>query len=190
MEESAKTRAERAGEPSGRGRSRFPSNGRLLVVCILIAVVVSLCVLPLEVCRDYAFICENTGSHRGYRQWRIGLQSGRWYRESRLERFMRQQHPSELTNHWTSYQGTGKNILGQSISFGHARPQVGAVIMHQSFFDPHVDTLDDAGKLSLYRVLASGDPGAIRAEEKKIEEIVLGQARILRRTERNDVEEQ
>lgn len=180
MDESEKDGKEHMGEPSGTRQPVFPRRWRVRIAVALMAIVVFLGVLPLEVCRDWAFICENTGSHRGYRQWRIGLQSGRWYRESRLEEFMRQQHPSELVNRWTSYQGTGKNILGQSISFGHARPLVGMVIMHQSWFNTYVDTLDDAGRLALYRALASGDPGAVQAEEKRIEETVLGPALALR----------
>jgi len=45
--------------------------------------------------------------------------------------------------------------------------------MHQSWFNSHVEALDDTEKLALYHVLASGDSDAIRAEEKRIEETVL-----------------
>ena len=144
----------------------------MLIAVALVAVIAFLGVLPLQVCRDYAFICENTGSHKGYRQWCFWSRAGtQWHHESRLEQFMQRQHPTELKYRWTSYAGTGKNILGRSIRFGHDRPQVGSIIMNRTWFDTYVDTLDDTAKLDLYRVLASGDRDAIEAEEKKIEEI-------------------
>lgn len=148
----------------------------LIVVAILVVAVILLAALGLQTHRDYAFICENTGSHKGYRQWCLGWQTREWYRESHLEQFMRAQHPTELRYRWTSYSGTGKNLFGQPILFGHEMPQVGSLVMKQSWFDRYVDTLDDTAKLELYRVLASGNPLAIQAEEKKIEEVLLGSA--------------
>ncbi len=131
--------------------------------------------LPPEVCCDWAFVCENTGSHKGYRQWCIGVRSGQWHHESQLERFLRQRHPAELKNRWTSYEGTGRNILGRPVLFGHGDPRLGMMMMTKGVFDRYVDTLDDAAKLDLYHVLVSGDREAIQAEEKKIEAIAVAQ---------------
>lgn len=157
-------------------RSMSSKGWRVFIVVAVIAVVALLGVLPLQVCRDWAFVCENTGAQKGYRQWCVGLQSGQWYRESRLEQFMRQQHPSDLAYRWTSYAGTGRNIMGQSCSFRHAFPQVNTIMLSPAWFDRYVDTLDDAGRLALYRQLVSGDRQAIQAEEKKIEKMALAQA--------------
>jgi hypothetical protein len=129
--------------------------------------------LPFQVCRDWGFVCENTGSHMGYRQWWIGYRSGRWYRESHLERFLREQHPSELQNRWTSYMGTGKNILGQAVRFGHGRPRLGRMVMTPGLFDDYVDSLDDIAKLELYHLLSSGDPKAIEAVNEKVFDMAL-----------------
>jgi hypothetical protein len=134
-----------------------------------------LLVVPLQVCRDWGFVCENTGSHKGYRQWCTGIRSGAWYHESRLEQFLRWQHPAELENRWTSYEGTGKNILGRPVLFGHAFPRLGMMMMTEAIFDRYVDTLDDAAKLNLYHVLVSGDQQAIQAEEKKIADLAVAQ---------------
>ena len=137
------------------------------LVIVLVAVAVFIGGLSVQVCRDRAFICENTGSHKGYREWCIGLQSGHWYRESRLEQFLREEHPSDLANRWTSYAGTGKNILGQSLRFGHERP--GPILyVPTEFLDRYVDGLDDQAKLDLYRVLASGPPEKIESEIAKV----------------------
>jgi len=146
----------------------------LLIAALLLAVVVIILgVMPLEIYRDYAFICENTGSHRGYRQWRFGGRTQEWYRKSALGEFMLLRHPTELKYRWTSYSGTGKNIFGQSIVFGHAFPEVGSAIRNRSWFDGYVMNLDDQTKLDLYRTLASGNRNIVEAEEKKIEEAVL-----------------
>jgi hypothetical protein len=130
--------------------------------------------LSAQVCRDYAFICENTGSQKGCRQWRFGLQSGHWYRESRLEQFMRKEHPSEFANRWTSYAGTGKNILGQPVLFGHGRP--GPILdVPAGFLDRYVDGLSNQAKLDLYRMLASGPPEEIERELRKVWDQAMAQ---------------
>ncbi len=144
-----------------------------------VGLLIFIAVLPLRVCRDWAFVCENTGSHMGYRQWRTGHRSGRWYRESRLEQFMREQHPSELKNQWVSYMGTGKNILGQASLFGHGRPRLGRMVMTPALFDDYVDSLDDAARLDLYHLLASGDPKAIEGVNEKVFDMALAHHRPL-----------
>ena len=134
-----------------------------VALVVIIAVIGVSCV---EVCRDRAFICENTGSHKGYRQWCMGLQSGHWYRESRLEQFMRKEHASELANRWTSYSGTGRNILGRPVRFAHERP---GPILHvpPQLLDRYVDGLSNQAKLDLYHMLASGPPEEIERELRK-----------------------
>ena len=175
MNEDERDTLEEAGDASTPvdGRPTRRKRWRMWVAIGFAAVVVFLGILPVEVYRDRTFLCENTGSHKGYRRWCIGVQTGEWYKESHLEQFMRQRHPTELKYHWTSYAGTGRNLLGQAGSFRHEHPQVGTVIMHLGFFNSYVDMLDDAGKLELFRVLASGDPSAIKAEEEKIGAAVL-----------------
>jgi hypothetical protein len=139
-------------------------------VALAVALVASIAFiggLSVQVCRDWAFICENTGSHKGYREWPFGLRSGHWYHESRLEQFMRKEHASELANRWTSYSGTGKNIVGQPVLFGHGRP---GPLLHvpAEFFDRYVDGLDSQAKLGLYHVLASGTPEVVERETVKV----------------------
>ena len=121
----------------------------------------------VQVCRDWAFICENTGSRKGYREWNNGRRSGHWYRESRLEQFMRKEHPSDLVNRWTSYAGTGKDLFGQPTLFGHGFP---GPILHvpAEFLDRYVDALDNQAKLDLYRVLVSGPPEKVESEIRKV----------------------
>ncbi len=157
----------------GGARAQRRRRRRVFGVAVSITVVLFLGLLPLQAYRDRSYICENTGSQKGHRQWWFGLRTRQCYRESRLEQFMRRQHPSELTYQWVKCEDVGKNILGHPCSFRCGFPRVGSVIMHQSWFNSHVEALDDTEKLALYHVLASGDSDAIRAEEKRIEETVL-----------------
>ncbi len=63
-----------------------------------LAVLVLLVVLPFPLYWDRGFVCEHTASRKGYRQWFVGLRTNRWYSESRLEQFMLEKHPPDLTH--------------------------------------------------------------------------------------------
>lgn len=138
----------------------------------LLVLVVSLVVLPVPVCEDRAFLCENTGSCQGYRQWLIGLRSGVWYQESRLEQFMRARHPLELAHRWTKYEGTTRNLLGRPLRRSHERPgpilSVGRVVL-----DRYADGLDAPAKLELYHVFATAPKERVEAEVAEIWEAML-----------------
>ena len=175
MNEGGGDTPEQAGDASAsvNRRSTRQKNWRKWAIVALVAVVVGVGIVPVEKCQDETYICENTGSHKGYRQWCIGLQTGKWCRESHLEQFMRQQHPTELKHRWIYLAGTGRNILGQVTMFSDGRPPMARIVMDLDFFDSYVDTLDNAGKLDLYHVLTSGDSNAIKAENEKIEAALL-----------------
>lgn len=178
MGESGMDNKERTQERSGTGRTASRGGWRVRVAVALMAIVVFLGVLALEVCWDSTFICENTGSRKGYRVWLIGLRSGPWCHESHLEHFMRRERPADLTYRWTRCGRIGRNILGRVRSFRGGFPPLLAIAPPS--FDHCVDALDDTGRLDFYRVLAAGDREAIRVEEKKIEEMVLAEALALR----------
>ncbi len=150
---------------SFRARHLIGWGAVLVIALIVIAAFVGGC--GAQVCRDWAFICENTGSRKGYREWNSGVRSGHWYRESRLEQFMRKEHPLDLVNRWTSYAGTGKDIFGRPTLFGHGRP--GPILrVPPEFLDRYVDGLDNQAKLDLYCVLVSGPPEKVDSEMAKI----------------------
>jgi hypothetical protein len=147
----------------------------MAAVVAVVVLIGLLAVLPLQVCLDCAFVCENTGSQKGYRQWFGGHRTGQWYNESRLEQFMQQKHASALAYQWVSYSGTGRNILGQAILFGHGFPKH-TLMLHGTALDRYVDSLDDAGKLSFYHTLASGQQGEIEVHMKNMQENWLASA--------------
>jgi hypothetical protein len=132
---------------------------KIVAVAAVSLIAAGACLLFLmafQVCRDWAFICTNTASRKGHREWFFGAETGRWYEQSELERFIVANHPGELQHNWVSYAGTGKNIFGRAILCGHGRP--GPLIhVPAGLLDAHVVRLDDKGKKALHDLLLTGD---------------------------------
>ncbi len=146
------------------------SRRHVVVTAVVLSAAAAACLLillPLSVCRDWAFICQNTGSRKGYREWFFGAQTGHWYRQSELELFMATRHPTLLRHKWTSYAGTGKNILGIPVLHGHGRPGP-IVLLSPDLLDEHVHHLDEATKKALYDAFASADQDRIQKEVDRI----------------------
>lgn len=152
-------------KPGKRGKRR-----RIAVAAAFLAGLTFLVALPFPLCRDMGFVCEHTASRQGYRRWFIGLRTDSWYSESRLERFMVERHPQDLTHRWVRFMGTGRNLLGQPSSFEHGSPNATFHLLRRPF-DNYVDSLDDAGKLELYRVLSSGQKEEIEARLAPVREM-------------------
>ena len=135
------------------------------LVFLAVLAVLLLAVFGVWVCRDWAFVCEHTGSRKGYRQWRLGLKTGHWTRKSPLEAFVASQEPGAIVHQWTSYAGTGKSLLGLSVSYGHGRP--GPVFrLDHDIQRAWIEKNDAATVRALYDLLVSGN-------EAEIEERVI-----------------
>jgi hypothetical protein len=93
--------------------------GFLIAGTILVALWASTMLIAVT---DRAYICENTGSRKGYREWFFGAHTNLWYRKSELERFMEVAHPNLLKHRWTSYMGNGRSLIPFLVSRGHGRP--------------------------------------------------------------------
>lgn len=116
---------------------------------------------------DREFICENTGSRQGYRDWFFGVRTREWRETSELDRFMRTNYSAQLQHRWTSYRGDGHSLLEGVLSRGHGR--LGPILMLRSgMLNTHVTRLTGSEKLALYRLFASGDENVIRGEVEKI----------------------
>ncbi|MBN2476542.1 MAG: hypothetical protein JXB62_18150 [Pirellulales bacterium] len=138
------------------------------LITAAVAVVVVAGVLPaVQVCRDWAYICENTGSRKGYRQWPFGLKTGEWYESSPLEQFLQSQEPGALVHRWTNYAGTGRNLWGGAMLLGHGRPGAVWGLDHETqrrWIERH----DATEVRELYELLVSDDEAQI---EKRVHEI-------------------
>jgi hypothetical protein len=141
-------------------------------VTVVLGVVVVLAILALlspglPVYRQWGFICENTGSHKGYTSWLGGIHTGRWHRESKLESFIVAKHPERLEHRWTSYAGTGYNIFGRRVLCGHGRP--GAIMqINPEALNRYVGSLTDEATLELYELLLSDDQDRIAADIQRM----------------------
>lgn len=153
-------------------KERYRFSICFVVSLTVIGLVVILVLSNLQVYRDWAFICENTASRKGYRYWFNGMETGYWYKESPLESFMREKHSDQLANRWTSYAGTGKNIFGVSMLFGHGRP--GPILrLDDKVFADYFVSLSDQEKLELYVLFSTGDEKEISDKVTEIWEKVL-----------------
>ncbi len=110
--------------------------------------------------RDWSFICENTGSRKGYRQWCFGLKTGHWYQPTSVEMFITKESPATLQHRWTSYAGTGKNIFGGKLLHGHGRPGV-ILQVPPDCLNSLFDNLPTSEKKAFSDLLIQGDAKAI-----------------------------
>jgi hypothetical protein len=140
----------------------------------LIAVLVAIFVLGVTnpICTDRGFIDTNTGSREGYREWFFGLRTGQWAQPTALETFMRAKYPNQFQQHWVSYNGTGRNIFGSDVLFGHGRPGP-ITTLPNKFLDDYCALVSEAEKKRLYDVFASGDREKISGEISRIYETAL-----------------
>ncbi len=146
-------------------KQRIRAIGVLLVfLCALVVV------LSFNAYTVYAYVCENTGSRRGHHLWFFGLKTSEWYYQSPLELFMQQTHPDQLEHRWMSYAGTGKNIFGQSMSYGHGKSPLSQLRFARDL-EEYFATLPSERKLELYRVFSTGDRATVQAT---VDEIVEG----------------
>jgi len=143
---------------------------KVAVATIVLVVVVLFLVYPVPVYHVRGYVCVNTGSSRGYREWFWGTETGQWYRQSSLESFMRTNYPNELELKWVSYQGTGVNCFGQSMSFSHGMPGPIMPLVLNNVLDQYVDSLDDLERKALYDLFVSGDREAIERKVLAIHE--------------------
>jgi hypothetical protein len=155
---------------------------RRFLVVALFAIVLLLAILagPLAIYVDYAFICENTGSRRGHREWvlgtaglPLGLKTRRWYWESPLETFIRNKYPQDLDHRWTSYAGTGRDIYGLVVMRAHGRP--GPILSFTRIIPMWVTNSTDVEKKRLYDTFRTADKNAIRTATTEIENRLFDQ---------------
>lgn len=155
-------------------KRRAPRWLSITVSLFLIAFVLLLIVPVIIVHRDWAFVCEYTGSNMGYRKWCIGLKTHRWYRASPVETTIQKAFPDQLEHKWTSYAGTGYNIFGQRVLFGHGRP--GPIFeLRGGALEAYTARLGAQDIKTLYDLMRHGSREAKDAEVKRIQDLWLNE---------------
>lgn len=144
------------------------TKGILIVSCVVIIGLVTIAVLfSVPAYREWAFICENTCSRKGYCQWVFGLKTDHWYEKSPLEDFIQSEDPNALVYRWMSYAGTEKNIFGQTILYGHGRPRAIIKLDHE-VLRMWIQKNDDETVRQFYDLLVSDNQKEI---EKQVEDM-------------------
>lgn len=141
----------------------------IIIIFVVTAAFIAMSIGPVYY--DRAFICENTGSRKGNRVLFFGIKTGHWYKESKLEGFMKTNYPDDLSYRWTSYEGTGRNIFGMAVLRGHGRPEL--IHLPYKVLNRYVENVDDKEKRRLYDVFSSGNVQRIRDEVTRIWEKVF-----------------
>lgn len=133
---------------------------------IIFLIISGICLIFFQAYRDWCFICQNTGSQYGYREWFFGYKSNEWTKKSELENFISAHHKDLFKNEWVSYAGTGKNIFGISVSFGHGRPS-NIAFMDINDLNDYVKSLNQNERLELYKIFIKHDRKLSDAEFNK-----------------------
>lgn len=137
------------------------------IVAVPVLAVAGILLQGVVVYRDFAFVCENTGSRHGYRVGLFGNRSNDWYKASPLEEFVKREAPAALEHRWTSYAGTGKNLWGDSILFGHGAPGALLDVKYETL-SVWISDNDRQDVLGLYESFRDSSP----AESREIVEWV------------------
>jgi len=110
---------------------------------------------------DREYICENTGSRKGFREWFYGAKTNVWYQESELERFLKSDHPEMLRHRWTSYRGTGRSLIPFMKSYGHGQPGL-ILTPTRDMLDGYVQSLSSEQRIELYKIFCSANAESIQ----------------------------
>lgn len=132
---------------------------RIIIITSIICVLIALAT-QLTIYRDWSFICQNTGSQKGYREWFFGLTTSDWYERSELEKFIEENHNNKLKFSWVSYKGTGYGLLTKTC--GHGRPS--NIMFSTKAVNECVKSLSDSEKLSLYETFKTHDRDKVENE--------------------------
>jgi hypothetical protein len=129
----------------------------------------------IELYRDCAFVCEYTGSRKGYREWCFGERTHCWNDESTVETTIKRHFPDQLQNKWTMFGGTGYSAWGSAVSFGHGRPGT-IVAIPVTVMNNYCGTLSTQEVMSLYNLMRYGSPKAKELEVRRIMEFWMENA--------------
>ncbi len=132
------------------------NKSKKIILLLFGTAILLLIIYSFQAYRDWAYICQNTGSQSGYREWFCGIKTNEWYTKSELEKFINEKHKEILTFDWVSYAGTGKNIFGTSLLFGHGRPS-NMSFGNTDHLNEYVNFLTPNEKLNLYKIFMLHD---------------------------------
>ncbi len=141
----------------------------IILISLICFIILCLYIYTIQAYRDWGYICQNTCSQKGYREWMFGFITNQWEKKSDLEIFIEKEYNEELEFSWCSYAGTGKNILGVKLLFGHGRPS-NISFYNMKNFNLYFKTLNKFEKYKLYQMLKLHDKDKVNKEHAKFTE--------------------
>ncbi len=135
-----------------------------LFAVLLVIILLIYCVPAYH---DKSYVCKNTGSFKGYRQWAFGTKTGHWYRKSPLEEFMEEEDPNLLVCRWTFFSGGGNNIFGRTFIFEDGFPGAVTNLRHREL-KLWVQHNKPEDVRQLYDLLVSDDQDKIKEKVNQI----------------------
>ena len=150
-----------------------------LVAGLLVALVSVLYWTGFVVIEDWEFICRNTASQKGYREWFFGLKTHEWDDLSALDSFIGASYPSELRYRWVPVERAPWGILGDRLPnrvILDAGPMIRA---RGGGFSHYVRSLSPVERKRLYDVLCSGAPPAYEQQIERFVDYKIAETRKL-----------
>lgn len=134
---------------------------------VLILIIVSMLLFSVVVSESLSFVCDNTGSRYHFTQWPFGIRTNYEYYSSPLEEFMIEKYPSQLRHQWSQYSNTGKNIIGQSVSFACGNSST-LLVLRKDILHLWISRHSDQEVRNLYVTLTTGDLAKAESEVNNI----------------------
>lgn len=122
-----------------------------------------------SVSRDMGYHCDFTGSTKSWTKWPLGIRTDYNYETSPIENFLATNRPGLIEHKWVSYSGTGKNIFGKPVFWGHGSPNA-LLLFPRTYLQFYIEQSPKEDVLELYETLRLDDRDEIKLRVEKLHE--------------------
>jgi len=122
---------------------------------IYTTIIIGICsiLFSVEVAVVKGYSCEFTCSRKGWIEWPLGFETGKWYEKSPIEEKLKNTE-KDIEHNWVSYQGTMYNALGIRIGSGHGRPS--EICRNAKLYWPIFEKMSNEEVVLTYQILVDG----------------------------------
>ena len=144
------------------------ASAKIILVCVGL-VFLSGYFLTGCVSRDIGYHCDFTGSTKSWTRWPFGVRTDYRYNTSPLESFLEAHAPERLEHKWVTYEGTGRNIFGNPVFFGHGTPNA-LLLFPRKYLKLYIQNSPSESVFDLYETFRRDDRDEIRQRIDKLYE--------------------
>lgn len=135
-------------------------SSKITLACVG-AILLTFHLLTGSVSRDVGYHCDFTGSTKSWTKWPLWIRTDEFYETSPIEEFLAKNRPDLIEHKWVSYEGTGKNIFGEPVFFGHGRPNA-LLLFPRWYLKLFVEQSPNEDVIELYETLRRDDRDEIQ----------------------------